>query len=128
MTPPSPTNDLNDPDEITTLPEATFIPKYLHLDKIQLTFKQSLLESEEYQDQVNTLKHRFEIAKNKFKAEGSICTREIAVLNKKLAIQERTKNIIKGFVTLTEYLCIFYRNNYPKSTKTNNLLAGCIMI
>ena len=47
---------------------------------------------------------------------------------KKIAIQERTKNIIKGFVTLIEYLCIFYRNNYPKSTKRNNLQAGCIMI
>ena len=65
LTPPLPTNDLNDPDEITTLPEELFIPKYLHLDKIQITVKQSLLESEEFQDQVNTLKHRFEIAKNK---------------------------------------------------------------
>ena len=79
LTPPLPTNDLNDPDERTTLPDEIFIPKYLHLDKIQLMFKQSLLESEEFQDQVNTLKHRFEIAKKKCKAEGSKCTRKIAV-------------------------------------------------
>ena len=86
LKPPLPTNDLNDPDKITTLPEEFFIPKYLHLDKIQLTFKQSLLESKEFQDQVNTLKHLFELAKNKFKAERSKCTKEITILNKKLAI------------------------------------------
>ena len=127
-TPPPPENDdLYDATE-TTIPEEFFIPKYLQLEKIQLSFKQNLLECEDLQDQINNLKHRFELAKKKFKEEGSKCTKEIAILNKILAVRERCENIIKSFVTLTEYLCIFYCNQYPKSTKNNNLLAGCIMI
>ena len=42
LIPPSSTNDLNDPDKITTLYEELFIPKHLHLDKITFMFKQSL--------------------------------------------------------------------------------------
>ena len=128
LIPPSSTNDLNDPDKITTLYEELFIPKHLHLDKITFMFKQSLQESEEFLDQVNALKRHFEIAKNKLKTERSKCTREIAVLNKKLAIQKCTENIIEGFVSLTENLCLYSIETYDESTKANYLLACCIMI
>ena len=110
-----------------------YVPKSLQLRRFNLNISKDLRECDSYKKDIETLTNKFMQSKNAFITTCSAYAEEVATLNRDFAILKRSKNIIKGFVTLVHFLVIYSKKLQPKTfsnptNKQNDLLASCILI